>query len=102
MLVYYKFYYTDPINRCASNSILINLLLKCNLIATSICKFYNKICSKFNISLKKKKKRNTTQSPLNEWKMLKLIQKLQQKNLETNVTRIWFVSIKRYNKWMFE
>ena len=45
---------------------------------------------------------NTTQSPLSEWNMLKLIQIIRKKNLQIDVTRIWFVTIKQYNKWMFE
>ena len=55
------------------------LLLKYYLIATSVYKLF---VIKFVVTLafsKIKNKKNTTQSPLSEWKMIKLIQILQQK-----------------------
>ena len=84
MLVYYKFYYIDPINWYVTNEVIqysFIILLKCHLIVTSVCKLF---VVKFVISLafspkKKKINKNITQSPLSVWKMLKLIQILGKK-----------------------
>ena len=87
MLVYYKFYYIDPINWYVTNEVIqysFIILLKYHFIATSIYKLF---VVKFVINLafsphtKKKKRinRNTTQSPLSVWKMLKLLQILGKK-----------------------
>ena len=84
-LVYYKFYYIGLINWYVTNKVIqysFILLLKCHLNNTSICKLF---VVKFviNLAFSSHKKniinKNTTQSPLSVWKMLKLIQILGKK-----------------------
>ena len=101
MLVYYKFYYIGPTNWYVINEVIqysFIILLKCHLIVTSVCKLF---VVKFTINLafspqkKKRINKNTTQSSLSVWKMLKLIQILGKKiNLQTNVTWIWSMLLK--------
>ena len=101
MLVYYKFYYIGPTNWYVINKVIqysFIILLKCHLIITSVCKLF---VVKFAINLafsphkKKRINKNTTQSSLSVWKMLKLIQILGKKiNLQTNVTWIWSMLLK--------
>ena len=65
MLVYYKFYYIDPINWYVTNEVIqysFIILLKCHLIATLNCKIF---VVKFVISV---------------WKMKKLMQILGKKS----------------------
>ena len=88
MLVYYKFYYIGLINLYViilkkkkndmssitrSNSILIYSFVEVSLIATSICNIFE-VTFVFSPKQKLWINRNTTQSPLSKWKMLKLIQ----------------------------
>ena len=99
MPVYYKFYYVGPTNWYVTNEVIqysFIILLKCHLIVISICKLF---IVKFVISLafsptKKNKNKNTTQSLLSVWKMLKLIPILRKKNLQIEVRGIWSVLLK--------
>ena len=98
MVVYYKFYYISSTNWYVINKIIqysFILLSKCHFIAISVCKLFEVIfVISLAFSLKKKKNRNTTQSPLRVWKTLKLIQILGKKNLQTDVTEILSVLLK--------
>ena len=88
MLVYYKFYYIGPTNWYVTNEVIqysFILLLKCYLIATSVCKLFvlkfviSLACSPHTHTHTKWINKNTIQSPLSVWKMLKLIQILVKK-----------------------
>ena len=89
--------------------------LKCHLSSLYhiVCKFF---VVKFVVILPfslhthththtKRINRNSTQLPLSEWKMLKLLHILQKKKIyiyiyiQIDVTRIWLVPVKQYNKW---
>ena len=103
-LVYYKFDYIGPINWCASNSILIDSFVEmssyCYVILLVFC---SKICSKFIFFFKKEKEKKKYNPITIKWmKNAKTNTNFTTKNLQTDMTWIWTMSLKQYNKWMFE
>ena len=97
MLVYYKFYYIDPINWYVTNEVIqysFIVLLKCHLIVTSVCKlFVVKFVTSLAFSPKKKKKKYNTVT-IKCMKNAKANTNFREKNLQIDVTGIWLVLLK--------